>query len=396
LLKQTLDSKQIPRTQKCWEILATLSGPAVDALFIEKIDQLRASQGVSPSAIELISSAGKRSSPAVGTALAQLRESLATSSDPLAQWNSALEGGDPAAGASLFESHPAGQCMRCHRAEEGHAAGGETAPNLACFAKRHPDRRYFLESMVLPSKFIAEGFGSASIDFKNGASLSGNLLAETPEHLDLDAAGKVFRIQRSDITSLTPPVSPMPPMAGLLSPSELRDMVAWLASLHQDSGPSKPPIQPMPLDPATLEVPEKTAAVVERASADPALLKLGKQQFIVCGACHGQSGEGTAAGPPLAGSEWVNGPAENLIRIQLRGLVGPILVKAQEYNIPGGMAALAFQTDEQIAAVLTYMRSSFGNSAPPVSPAAVAALRNEVGKPQLTAKELIPPPAAKK
>jgi heme exporter protein D len=193
--------------------------------------------------------------------------------------------------------------MRCHRAEEGHAAGGETAPNLAGFAKRHPDRRYFLESMVLPSKFIAEGFGSASIDFKNGASLSGNLLAETPEHLDLDAAGKVFRIQRSDITSLTPPVSPMPPMAGLHSPSELRDMVAWLASLHQDSGPSKPPIQPMPLDPATLEVPEKTAAVVERASADPALLKLGKQQFIVCGACHGQSGEGTAAGPPLAGAD---------------------------------------------------------------------------------------------
>jgi quinoprotein glucose dehydrogenase len=396
LLKQTLDSKKVPRTQKCWEILATLSGPAVDALFIEKIDQLRASQGVSPSAIELISSAGKRSSPAVGTALAQLRESLATSSDPLAQWNSALEGGDPAAGASLFESHPAGQCMRCHRAEEGHAAGGETAPNLAGVAKRHPDRRYFLESMVLPSKFIAEGFGSVSIDFKNGASLSGNLLAETPEHLDLDAAGKVFRIQRSDITSLTPPVSPMPPMAGLLSPSELRDMVAWLASLDQDSGPSKPPIQPMPLDPATLEVLEKTAAVVEQATADPALLKLGKQQFIVCGACHGQSGEGTAAGPPLAGSEWVNGPEENLIRIQLRGLVGPIRVKGQEYNIPGGMAALAFQTDEQIAAVLTYMRSSFGNSAPPISPAAVAALRKEVGKPQLTAKELIPPRAAKK
>jgi hypothetical protein len=93
----------------------------------------------------------------------------------------------------------------------------------------------------------------------------------------------------------------------------------------------------------------------------------------------------------VAGSEWVNGPEENLIRIQLRGLQGPIKVKGQEYNIPGGMAALAYQTDEQIAAVLTYVRNSFGNSAPAVTTAAVAALRSEVGKPQLSATDLVAP-----
>jgi hypothetical protein len=114
---------------------------------------------------------------------------------------------------------------------------------------------------------------------------------------------------------------------------------------------------------------------------------------MLCGACHGQQGEGTAAAPPLAGSEWVTGPAENLIRIQLRGLTGPIKVKGQEYNFPAGMMAMAYQTDEQIAAVLTHIRSSFGNTAPApaVAPAEVAALRGEVGKPQLTAAELIQP-----
>ena len=86
--------------------------------------------------------------------------------------------------------------------------------------------------------------------------------------------------------------------------------------------------------------------------------------------------------PPLAGSEWVNGPVSNLIRIQLRGLQGPITVTGKEYNFPGGMAALAYQTDEQIAAVLTYVRNSFGNKAPAVKPEQVAALRSEVGKPQ--------------
>ncbi len=128
---------------------------------------------------------------------------------------------------------------------------------------------------------------------------------------------------------------------------------------------------------------------------DPEIMKAGQQQFILCGACHGQSGEGGAAGPPLAGSEWVNGPAENLIRIQLRGLVGPITVKGVEYNMPGGMVAMAYQSDEQIASVLTYVRNSFGNSAPPVTPEDVAAFREEVGQPQLIAAELIPPvPAA--
>ena len=148
------------------------------------------------------------------------------------------------------------------------------------------------------------------------------------------------------------------------------------------------------LPPTTLDIPEKSATPTTEA-IDPAILKVGQQQYLVCGACHGQSGEGTAAGPPLVGSEWVNGPEENLIRIQLRGLQGPITVKGQEYNFPRGMMALAYQTDEQIASVLTYIRHSFGNSAPPVNAAAIAALRNEVGKPQITAAELIPPFATK-
>jgi len=129
----------------------------------------------------------------------------------------------------------------------------------------------------------------------------------------------------------------------------------------------------------------------ESPTIDPAFLKTGKQQFIVCSACHGQAGEGSAAGPPLAGSEWVTGPVANLIRIQLRGLKGPITVKGVEYNFPAGMAALAYQTDEQIAAVLTYVRNSFGNDASAVSPADVAALRDEVGKPAVTVADLVSP-----
>lgn len=133
------------------------------------------------------------------------------------------------------------------------------------------------------------------------------------------------------------------------------------------------------------------AAAPADGPIDPAVMELGKAQFLVCGACHGQNGEGGPIAPPIAGSEWVTGPVSNLIRIQLRGLNGPITVAGKDYNFPTGMAALAYQTDDQIAAVLTYIRNSFGNKASAVTPDQVKALRSEVGKPPLTVQDLTKP-----
>ncbi len=128
------------------------------------------------------------------------------------------------------------------------------------------------------------------------------------------------------------------------------------------------------------------------ATIDPAVMEDGRQQFMICQACHGPTGLGTnMIAPPLAGSEWVNGPPENLIRIQLRGLQGPIKVNGKEYTFVAGMPPQFFQSDDQIAHVLTFVRNSFGNKAPEVAPARVASLRSEVGKPQLSVADLIPP-----
>jgi len=128
------------------------------------------------------------------------------------------------------------------------------------------------------------------------------------------------------------------------------------------------------------------------APIDPAQMEIGKAQFLVCGACHGQNGEGGPAGPPLAGSEWVTGPVSNLVLIQLRGLIGPIEVAGILYDqYPAGMQPMAYQTDEQVAGVLTYIRNSFGNKASAVVPEQVTLLRSEVGKPQLVVEELIKP-----
>lgn len=128
------------------------------------------------------------------------------------------------------------------------------------------------------------------------------------------------------------------------------------------------------------------------APIDPAVMALGKTGYALCSACHGAEGQGVPMlAPPLAGSDIVGGPVSNLIRIQLRGLTGPLTVSGKDYNLPAPMAALAFQTDEQIAAVLTYVRNSHGNKAPAVTADQVKALRSEVGKPPLTAADLVKP-----
>jgi len=86
-----------------------------------------------------------------------------------------------------------------------------------------------------------------------------------------------------------------------------------------------------------------------------------------CAMCHQVSGKGMAgAFPPLADSPVVNGDPHYLARVVLYGLQGRIVVNGQAYS--SAMAGLAgSMNDAQIAQVLTYIRSSWGNSAPAVS-----------------------------
>jgi mono/diheme cytochrome c family protein len=82
--------------------------------------------------------------------------------------------------------------------------------------------------------------------------------------------------------------------------------------------------------------------------------------------------------PPLAGSEWVLGKPEIPIAIVLRGLQGPLKVGQSNYSssMPPHKDLLK---DEQIAEILTYVRSSWGNSAGAITSAQVARIRKRAG-----------------
>lgn len=123
-----------------------------------------------------------------------------------------------------------------------------------------------------------------------------------------------------------------------------------------------------------------TSAAGAVAKADP--MVLGKRSYEqVCITCHQDKGQGVpGVYPPLAGSEWVNGSEERVIRIVLYGLKGVVHVKGTEYNsaaMPavGKVAGSGYNwSDDKIAAVLTYVRGSFGNIAKAITPEQVAAI----------------------
>ena len=100
-----------------------------------------------------------------------------------------------------------------------------------------------------------------------------------------------------------------------------------------------------------------------------------------CGTCHQENGKGLIASgyPSLVNNNWVLGDEERLIKLTLKGLYGPIEVDGKSY--PGNVPMTPFEgllNDEEIAAVLTYVRSSFGNRGTEIKAEAVKKIRAEI------------------
>jgi mono/diheme cytochrome c family protein/glucose/arabinose dehydrogenase len=113
--------------------------------------------------------------------------------------------------------------------------------------------------------------------------------------------------------------------------------------------------------------------------AETAMLERGRTAYAeVCFACHGETGlgepvpgENTTRAPALAASPRVLGHQDYVINTLLHGMTGPIAgTTYADVMVPMGM-----QTDEWIAAVASYVRNGFGNSASMVTPEAVARVR---------------------
>jgi mono/diheme cytochrome c family protein len=100
-----------------------------------------------------------------------------------------------------------------------------------------------------------------------------------------------------------------------------------------------------------------------------------------CVTCHQENGKGLPDSglPPLVQSAWVTGDPDRLIKLTLKGLMGPIEVNGRKY--PGQVPMTPFENllkDDEIASVLTYTRNAFGNKASAIQQRDVARVRKEV------------------
>lgn len=161
--------------------------------------------------------------------------------------------------------------------------------------------------------------------------------------------------------------------ASLLTASVTQAQTATKPAAKSTAKPAAKPAARPAARPATGSTVTRTVAAGAAAAASTAD---GKQIYTTtCVACHQAAGEGVPdVYPPLAGSEWVTGDEGNLARIILHGMTGPVEVQGETYQgvMPPWGGVLK---DADVAALATYIRSSWGNKASPVTAATVARIR---------------------
>lgn len=185
--------------------------------------------------------------------------------------------------------------------------------------------------------------------------------------------------------------------ASLKKPLELPGEPAFLMKLMRSSDPAKRDLgfrlQPLLTWPGAASQ-TFTAQATPLSPEQQKHLEAGQQAYLqLCAACHQPHGGGAPnLAPPLAGSDWVAGPAERLARIALHGLYGPVQVNGTTFNlVMPGLGASGLLDDTKLAAILSYIRNAWGNTASPVESALVARVRTETKARALpwTAAELL-------
>jgi quinoprotein glucose dehydrogenase len=227
VVTKILSSGKPDDQQRAYSLLSKLNHPKTAETLLERLKKLSAQ----PVAVQLdiLNAAAKRSEPEFKAAITEYEASL-NKADPLAAFQIALEGGNLDNGRKIF--HGGGNCVQCHKA--GDRPGGEAGPNLNGVGARQ-NAAYILESIVNPNAKLAPGYSPIAITMNDGTLVAGMMMKETDTEVVVrNIETKVETVcKKTDIKTLPPAMSTMPPMGLILSKSDIRDLVAFLASLNK-------------------------------------------------------------------------------------------------------------------------------------------------------------------
>ena len=226
-IKRPLSLANIALKQQVLTELGAMDDAGSAAVISEWLDKLIDGKALGYVQLELVTAAAARKEPAIAEKLKAFTAAL-DAKDPLARFRVSLLGGDVKKGEDIFKFHIS-QCIKCHSIKQ---EGGNAGPDLAGVGKRLTADR-ILESLIEPSKVVVPGFGLATITLKDGTSISGSLLKQDKKDgvLLRKADNKEETIPADKIESISPPLSPMPPLGLVLNATELRDVLAFMLSL---------------------------------------------------------------------------------------------------------------------------------------------------------------------
>jgi quinoprotein glucose dehydrogenase len=214
-----------------WDALAMNLSEESTARIVQAVQDYL--DGNLPSGVHLnvLEAAAGRLDPELDANLRQHQTTIAQT-DSLGPWLASLDGGDPEHGKELFFERSDLSCVRCHQVD---GVGGKVGPVLSDIGNAK-DRRYLLESIAIPDATIARGYETTVVASDSGEVYSGVVQSENEDEIELILGdGSIARIDLEEIAARKKGISSMPEdLAKMLSARELRDLVAYLASLKKD------------------------------------------------------------------------------------------------------------------------------------------------------------------
>jgi putative heme-binding domain-containing protein len=133
---------------------------------------------------------------------------------------------DASRGRSIYSR----TCAQCHKLYE---SGGDVGPDLTGSDRANPD--YILENVLDPSAAVSRDYSLTNVATTDGRLVSGIIRDQTDASIVLQTANERVVLSREDIEAMKPSSTSMMPEGLLerLSPQEVRDLFAYLASTQQ-------------------------------------------------------------------------------------------------------------------------------------------------------------------
>lgn len=259
--------------------------------------------------------------------------------------------GDASRGAILFHQ-PHLACIKCHSVSD--TAEGKPGPELTKLgAEVRPE--HLIESILEPSKVIRKGFESTQVVTSDGRTISGLLVRETPEAIELrDAEGRVTAIKLGDIESRKlVPLSLMP--AGLLNmlgnEEQFFDLVKYVMEVHEGGVKRAKELQPA-ASLLVMKVPEYESHVDHAGLIrgwNQASFERGEKIYKrLCVNCHGTKDQ---AGSLPTSLRFASGAFKN-------GADPHAIYRTLTYGM-GQMAAQTWMVPQQKYDVIHYIRETY-------------------------------------